>query len=1119
MRKIFAASLLSLACLALVLFLRNAPPETVEELPQEVLDYRKLFNEKADAFLPTEKVDAMDKYDRPDMFFEFDKLQRMDPKTGEVPENGLRNALDNLKQQFPGFDDYSSTAKTNKGIQWDERGPSSIGGRTRALMWDPNDANNRVVFAGGVGGGLWRTPDITVANPSWSQVMPTYANVALTCIAYDPSNTQIMYYGTGEGWNNADSQRGAGIWKSTDGGLTWNVLPATENGSFFYNQKIVVTDAGIVYAATKGGLFRSTDQGASFTKVLGTQAGAGSDWITDIEISGDGDLYAGSRGSGLYYSPTSLGNNQGTLNNWTRQSVPFPGSYTRIEIAAGQSSPNTIYVLCAVGSLTGGVFKTTDGGSNWSATTGQPNGGSDFSNGQAWYDLCIEVDPQNANIVYLGAIDYFRTTNGGTSWARRTAAYGGFQPYMHPDMHGIFFRPGNSAHIAFTNDGGIWYTTNGSNSYSTKNSGYNVTQFYSISIDPKAGSNRILGGTQDNGTILTAVPGIGPGDLVSGGDGSYCAFNHEDPDTFYTTSQYTTVRRTRNGGVSFNSLTNQNLGQSDVLFINPLEIDVNNPNILYQASTSLWRHNSASSGSWGGWVQATANLGSRITAIGISKNIANLVYVASGGVVYRIPSANTGNFTVQPPTVNPGDMGSGYINCIAVDPNDGNHIVVSFASFGLNRRVVETRNADAGAAAVWKDLTGNLPDLPVNWAVFEPNNNEGVLIGTDLGAFRCSNISLPENDIFWSPEKTGMGNPRVNMLEVRESDNMVFAATHGRGFFSTDSYNAMPTADFGIAQDSVCDGFVAFIDSSEGAPVSWSWTFGDGNTSTAQSPMHQYAASGTYNVTLLISNPNGTDSIAQTISITVVPPAVAVAGTDTIGCPGDTVWLSASGGTNYLWDPAGSVSDPNSANPYYVISGTRTFVVTVTNQFGCEDTDTMVVSQDNPPNVWAGQDQSITAPGDSVQLTGFGGATFLWTPSTGLSCTTCPDPMCFSDTSITYTLTSWNASGCSGSDMVNVNVNIVGIDDPLEQSGLQLGDIVPNPVAQTAFINYSLKERTEVSLDLIDLSGKQIRLLKDGIEAPGDHRVNFDRSGLSSGIYFLRLSSKEGSRVKKIILR
>ena len=195
------------------------------------------------------------------MAYEFELTK--DPALNIVPRERLLVAENYRLQKLASL---SRTTTAVPGINWSERGPSNVGGRTRSLLYDANDAGNgyKKVFAGSTGGGIWVTTDITAATPTWTRIDDLLGNLAVTTLAQDPSNTQNIYAGTGEGWFNSDAIRGLGIWKSSNGGTSWSQLTSTSNSTFYYVQKVVVTSTGVVLAATRnGGAQRSTDGGTS----------------------------------------------------------------------------------------------------------------------------------------------------------------------------------------------------------------------------------------------------------------------------------------------------------------------------------------------------------------------------------------------------------------------------------------------------------------------------------------------------------------------------------------------------------------------------------------------------------------------------------------------------------------------------------------------------------------------------------------------------------------------------------------------------------------------------------------------------------------------------------------
>ena len=259
---------------------------------QSTEDFTKFINEHPfykRAPMTKEELKKIPKYDRPDLAWELDYLTTLDPATGQPERDRLiptLDAVDQYKNTLTPIMPGSSTAAA-----WVERGPNNVGGRTRALMWDPNDATGKKVWAGGVGGGLWYNTDITNATSNWQNVNDLWDNVAVSCIAFDPNNTNTFYVGTGEVYTGAS--RGAGVWKTTNGGVSFTRLASTT--SFYYINDIVVRNesgTSVVYAAADGryyngmwhghndaGLQRSTNGGTSWTQVLPNIPGETSNFV------------------------------------------------------------------------------------------------------------------------------------------------------------------------------------------------------------------------------------------------------------------------------------------------------------------------------------------------------------------------------------------------------------------------------------------------------------------------------------------------------------------------------------------------------------------------------------------------------------------------------------------------------------------------------------------------------------------------------------------------------------------------------------------------------------------------------------------------------------------------
>ena len=301
---------------------------------------------------------AIPRQDRPDLAMEQEYLMTMDPALGNVPYERLRRANKEMDLKML---EKSAIA----GVDWEERGPDNVGGRTRALAFDPNDLTKKKVWAGGVSGGLWYTNDITADPVVWTHVDGFWDNIAISCIAFNPANTQEIYVGTGEGWFNADAALGGGIWKSSNGGTTWALLGSTEPGgyvstsNFHYVNKIAIKSNGTIFAATRayyinlGGILRSTDGGTTWTRVVTPYASDNTvyDRGADLEIAANGDIYTsiGVGSKGKVYK--SLSADDGASGTWTDLSANVGmGNAKRVEMACAPSDGNTIYAVARGGS-------------------------------------------------------------------------------------------------------------------------------------------------------------------------------------------------------------------------------------------------------------------------------------------------------------------------------------------------------------------------------------------------------------------------------------------------------------------------------------------------------------------------------------------------------------------------------------------------------------------------------------------------------------------------------------------------------------------------------------------------------------------------------------------------
>ncbi|MCI4667139.1 MAG: hypothetical protein MRZ79_03190 [Bacteroidia bacterium] len=766
------------------------------------------------------------KRDRMDLAWKHDFEMTKDPATGLVPIEELRIARENLKREILSNQNQSRAGIT--GISWDERGPNNVPGRTRAFLFDESDATNNTVFVGSVAGGLWKTTNFQNANPTWTHQNEFWNNLAVSAIAQDPSNTNIIYVATGEGWGNTDAVQGEGIWKTTNGGTSFTQL-ANSTGIFFVNDLEVAANGDLYVATRFFGLWKSTDGGVNYTTVLstgvngldlsGTSTPSANSRMGDLEIGADGDLYVSSYGEVWKSDAATYGGNTGDAGNWVRIFPPASGTGStstidRLEMAVAPSDADRLYILGeGVGSndvtemyrsenVSGNPLTTAPTYTTLTIPTIIDQGsGSIFTRGQAWYDLIAQVDPNNANTLYIGGIDALRSSDRGATWTQITTwSLFGATGYtsaqnVHADHHNIIFEPGSSTNAVITSDGGIDYTTDINNtvslpSFATKGTNYNTTQFYACAMHPDAGIDYFLAGAQDNGSQQFSSSGVNATVEVTGGDGAFCHIDQTNSTTQITSFIYNNYRISTN---SFASFTNYNYSSTAGKFINPTDYD-NTNNILYGAwNTGQYLRVEDVEGT------PTASTftfgtfgGNEVSAVTVSPNNPATVFLGLDnfgtgfdGDVYRIDNANTGapsaTRILQSSTL---ASASGYVSCIAVENGNDNHLLVTYSNYGVNS-VWET--TDGGI--IWNNREGDLPNIPIRWAMFVPGQSNQALLATELGVWSTDDLSAA-GGTDWDATNTNLANVRVDMLQTRVSDDVVIAATHGRGLYSTTAFSA-----------------------------------------------------------------------------------------------------------------------------------------------------------------------------------------------------------------------------------------------------------------------------------------------------------------------------------------
>ncbi len=637
---------------------------------------------------------------------------------------------------------------------WKNLGPGNVGGRTRSLLVDPT--NTSIMYAGAVDGGIWKTTD---AGASWNPLNDFLPNIAVTTLVFDPSNTNKIYAGTGEGFFNADGVRGAGIFVTTDAGATWNRLPSTAaNADFFYVQKIVVSTANPqhVFAATRTGVQRSLDGGATWSNVLVSNAANGNNGAMDLAIRTDQAtdyIYAavGTFAQSHIFRNTDAGG----AGTWV--DVYTEATMGRTTLAIAPSNQNVIYALAAQTGATVApastyndgllsVFRSTSSGDTgtWTAQVRNNSvnkqdtillsnpinavlvecgrGATNNILNQGWYDNIIKIDPTDSDKVWIGGIDIWRSDNGGVNWG--VASYWFFQSngtppangdpqLVHADNHTIVFDPnynGTTNQVVYIgDDGGVYKTTNakdGNVGYvnGVTPSGGTVTPTSPIcgnEFAPGAGytvPNPVLWNPLNNGYQVTQ-------------------FNQGLPypngNTFFGGTQDNgTNRGTIAGGP--NGWERINGGDGGYVAVDPT-----NTNVLFVETTGLSLRKSTNGGA--SFVSAISGITGDTfpfyTVYLMDPSNPQRMYIAGRGV-WR--SNNQGSTWSRISATTPAITG-GSITAIGVSPNP-NTVLVGTASGRVARTTIATTATSATAWTILDTSPRGLNNGTISWIAFDPNN-------------------------------------------------------------------------------------------------------------------------------------------------------------------------------------------------------------------------------------------------------------------------------------------------------------------------------------------------------------------------------------------------------------
>lgn len=649
---------------------------------------------------------------------------------------------------------FQSPKSANSGVSnWMPTGPFSVlgtgswstgQGRVNAIAVDPNNSN--IYYIGTPGGGVWKSID---AGINWTPLSDFLTEIGVSAIAIDPTNSDIIYIGTGD--DDGGDTAGFGMLKSLDGGLTWNATGLSFNGGGASINEIYLdpSNNNTLFISSEEGFYISNNGGATVTRTF-------SGGVDDIKLKpGDPNTIYLSTPSQFFRST-----NKGQSFN---QVSSLPSNVSRMVIAVTPANPSYVYLLIVDTSQSLiGLYRSNDSGVSFAR---RDSGVNILESNQAWFDLALAVSPTNAELVFTGCLNVWRSFSGGSSfsqvnsWSNPTGA-----SYTHADIHQL--RYFNNELYAST-DGGIYRSANNGNNFTDLTATAQIGQFYRVAVS-KQSSADMVGGLQDNGGQARSGNQWKNFYGADGMDGGI------DPNN--SNLRYGFIQNggglyfTNNGG---NSLLGSIQAPANGNWITPLKVD--NAGTIYAGYNRLYRvQNNA-------FVAVSQQFNSNIDVLEIDPNNDNTIYIGIDETLYRSVNAGVLFSAVQ--------VFSERITAIEVS-NDVSNVV--YVATRTNRGGV-FKSTNQGNS--FTNITSNLPNIGKNTIAHQPLSvSNEIYLGTTRGVYKFTEATNQ-----WTQFSTNLPNVNVRDLEINANDNILTAATYGRGIWQTAVTAAAPADDIGFA--------------------------------------------------------------------------------------------------------------------------------------------------------------------------------------------------------------------------------------------------------------------------------------------------------------------------------
>ncbi len=1057
---------------------------------------------------------------------------------------------------------FKSTA--GRDLTWSQRGPGNVAGRARAIVVDPDDPTNSTWFIGTAGGGVWKTSD---AGQTWDHLTDGFPVLSCQALAMAASNPDIMYVGTGESFYNVDTINGNGILKTTDRGQTWTHLASTVDNPAFNNVARLVIDPAdpdVVVAVTTVGrykqeilprssIFKTTDGGFTWTEVFASTELGEFDRVKKIQqvVADPSDfdrLYATVDEGGILRSDDA-GDTWVFINNGIND---FKG---RFELAISPVDNNRLFAA-AEGADHSELWISSNGGTSWSETfeSGEePN----WLGAQGWYDNTIVCHPTNPNIVYVGGVRLWKIVLNGTSRSTDLLSVGN----VHVDHHGLHILDDGFGNwrILNTNDGGVGLSGNTDQNWSAPKDGMITTQFYGV--DKRPGASAYVGGMQDNGTWFS---GEDPDALTFwsfgiGGDGYETSWHFDDPEKLIGGFQYNGLRRSVDGGLSWQDATDGlgDTGAGSAPFITKIAKSNLAPDLLFAVGASgvyrssdfgdNWQLRSIPEETWGSV--------SSFMDVKISRADPDVVWAGSRmDDTAQIHLSTDGGQSFNP-VPNFTDVAMGGISGLATHPSEPGTAYVLFSFAGRPKMI---RTNDFGQT--WSDLSGfvggspsanGFPDVAVYDLQVFSDDPDHMWAGTEIGL-----VESVDGGQSWALADNGL--PAVGVWSMAEVEDEIVIGTHGRGIWST----KMPSLIAGKLYRPLIDNLVQGpdgmlnVDLNLRSEYDSTQVFVDGVVAETL-PANVYQEDALVQVPVVAAgfrtafargflDGEFIDSLSKTAQVIVLQePQVTYANDFNSGGGGD--FTGAFQVINYAGFSNGAIHSPhdypNGYNDSYMLTvpiqvaqagATLSFdeVVLVEpgndgSQYGDSDFWDYVIVEGTSDGVnWVPLLPGYDARSDPAWLSAWnsgnsGSSSLLRNRSLNLL-----DVFNAGDTLLLrfrlYSDGFLNGWGWAIDNLV-IQDQAVPVPGELPVARVELGQNYPNPFNPSTTIAFSLPQSGHVKLQVFDLRGRLVRTLLDETRPQGRQAVDWDGrdqrgSGVASGMYFYRLDAGKQTQQRRMML-